>query len=191
MRTLDRSSAAGRSPRGHQGALRRDIPQRLRHWRAAGALASLGAAALIIGPSAAASASGGSHTQSFTQTFHGSQPFSDVNPCTGGALDGTQSSNIIFHETFFPAGDELWATFTEEDSFSVTDGSTGVTYAGHATDWDNLNMNEQNANQTFTFSAHATGSDGSTISAHEVAHITLLPGGTISVLFDKPSLTCG
>jgi len=139
----------------------------------------------------AASASSGSHTQSFTQTFHGSQAFSNVNPCTGGALDGTQSSNMIAHVTFFPAGDELWATFTEEDNFSAADERTGVTYAGHDTGWGNLNMNERNANQTFTFSAHATGSDGSTLSAHEVAHLTLRPRGTISVSFDKPSLTCG
>ena len=190
MRTIDGSSAAARSARGNRGVPRRHIPQ-VRNWRAAGALASLGAAALIIGPSAAASASGGSHTQSFTQTFHGSQAFNEVNPCTGGALVGTESSNIIAHETFFPAGDELWATFTEEDKFSATDQSTGVSYAGHATFWDNLNINEQNSNATFTFSAHATGSDGSTIRAQEVAHITMVPGGTISVSFDKPSLTCG
>ena len=189
MGSLDQSSAAAESARGRRGAPRHYIRQR--RWRAAGALASLGAAALIIGPSVTASASGGSHTQSSTQTFHGSQAFSEVNPCTGGALEGTESTNMISHVTFFPAGDELWATFTEEDKFSAVDQSTGVTYAGHATDWGNFNMNEQNANQTFTFSAHATGSDGSTISAHEVGHITLVPGGTISVSFDKPSLTCG
>jgi hypothetical protein len=190
MRTRDGSSTAAGSVRGHQGVQRRHS-RRQRNWRAAGAVASLSAAALIIGSSAAAFAAGGTHTQSLTQTFHGSQPFSNVNPCTGGVLDGTESSNLIAHETFFPSGDELWATFTEEDNFSATDNSTGVTYTGHATDWDNFNMNEQNANATFTFSAHATGSDGSTISIHEVAHITMLPGGTISVSFDKPSLTCG
>jgi hypothetical protein len=174
----------------HQGVPRRHL-QRPRNWRSAAAVASLSAAALIIGPSVAASAAGGSHTRSLTQTFHGIQVFSNVNPCTGDLLDGTESSNMIAHETFFPAGDELWATFTEEDNFSAADASTGVTYTGHDTDWDNFNVNQQNENATFTFSAHATGSDGSTISAHEVAHITLLPGGTISVLFDKPSLTCG
>ena len=45
--------------------------------------------------------------------------------------------------------------------------------------------------QTFTFSAHATGSDGSTITSHEVVHVTLLPGGKVAVSFDKPSLSCG
>jgi hypothetical protein len=190
MRINDGSSTAAGSARGQQGAQRRHL-RRLRNWRAAAAVASLSAAALIIGPSVAASAAGGSHTQTLTQTFHGSQPFSNVNPCTGSLLDGTESSNIIAHETFFPAGDELWATFTEEDNFSAADEGTGVTYTGHATDWDNVNLNQQNANGTFTFSAHATGSDGSTISIHEVGHITMVPGGTISVSFDKPSLTCG
>lgn len=185
----DRSSTAAGSARGHQEAQRRHL-QRLRIWRSAAGVASLSAAALIIGPCVAASASGGSHTQSLTQTFHGSQPFSNVNPCNGDLLNGTESSNVIAHVTFFPAGDELWATFTEEDNFTAADESTGVTYTGHATDWDNLNLNQQNANATFTFSAHATGSDGSTISIHEVAHITMVPGGTISVSFDKPSLTC-
>jgi hypothetical protein len=188
MRIHDRSSAAELSVRGHQGAQRRHL-RRLRNWRPAAAVASL-SAALIIGPSVAASAAGGSHTQSLTQTFHGSQPFSNVNPCNGNVLNGTESSNMIAHETFFPAGDELWATFTEEDNFTAADDSTGVTYTGHDTGWDNFNMNQQNANATFTFSAHATGSDGSTISIHEVAHITMVPGGTISVSFDKPSLTC-
>ena len=189
MRIHDRSSTAAGSARGDQGTQRRHL-RRLRNWRSAAAVASLSAAALIIGPSVAASAAGGSHTQSFTQTFHGSQPFSNVNPCNGDLLDGTESSNIIAHETFFPAGDELWATFTEEDNFTAADESTGVSYTGHATDWDNFNMNQQNANATFTFSAHATGSDGSKVSIHEVAHFTMVPGGTISVSFDKPSLTC-
>jgi len=183
---VEASTAAGLA-RGHQGAQ----PRRLRNWRTAAVVASLSAAALLIGPSVAASAAGGTHTQSLTQTFHGSQPFSNVNPCSGDVLDGTESSNMIAHETFFPAGDELWATFTEEDRFSAADAITGVTYTGHDVDWDNFNMNQQNANATFTFSAHATGSDGSTIGIHENAHITMVPGGTISVSFDKPSLTCG
>lgn len=190
MRIDERSSIAAASACGHQGAQRRH-PRQLRNWRAAAAVASLSAAALIIGPSVAASAAGGSHTQTLTQTFHGSQPFSNVNPCTGNLLDGTESSNIIAHETLFPAGDELWMTFTEEDNFSAADVITGVTYTGHATGWDNVNLNQQNANTTATFSAHATGSDGSTISLQEVVHITMVPGGTISVSFDKPSLTCG
>jgi len=191
MRTREGTAAAGRSARGPQGAARRHTARRPRNWLAAGTLASLSAAALVIGPSAAASASGGGHTQSFTQTFHGSQAFTNVNPCTGGAMDGSQSSNMISHVTFFPASDELWATFTEEDNFSAVDESTGVTYGGHDTVWGNLNLNEQNANATFTSSAHATGSDGTTISSHEVAHVTMLPAGTISVSFDKASLTCG
>ncbi len=39
--------------------------------------------------------------------------------------------------------------------------------------------------------ARGTGSDGSTITYHENAHFTLLPDGTMSVTFDKISVTCG
>jgi hypothetical protein len=41
-------------------------------------------------------------------------------------------------------------------------------------------MNEQNSNSTFTGSVHVTGSDGSTISYHEVDHFTMLPSGDVS-----------
>src|SRR5215472_14446472 len=94
----DQSSTATASACGHQGAQRRH-PRRLRNWGSAAAVAGLSFAALIIGPSVAASAAGGSHTQSLTQTFHGSQPFSNVNPCSGDLLNGTESSNLIAHET--------------------------------------------------------------------------------------------
>ncbi len=148
------------------------------------------AVAAWLGAAGAASASTG-HTVSFTDNFHGTQPFSQVNPCNGNQLSGTQTSNIVNHVTFFPASDETWATFTEEDNFSAVDEGTGVTLTGHDTVWGNFNLNRQNANQTFTFSVHAAGSDGSSITSHEVAHVTQLPDGNVSVSFDKLSLTCG
>lgn len=164
--------------------------RRIRRHLAIGAIAGLGTAALVLGPGTAAFASGGGHTQSITQTFHGSQSYTDVNPCNGDTMDFTAASNMISHETYFPASDELWATFTEEDNFTAVDEGTGVVYTGHSTAWGNFNLNQQNANQTFTFSAHATSSDGSTFTGHEVSHVTLLPDGTVSVSFDKLSLTC-
>lgn len=95
------------------------------------------------------------------------------------------------HMTYFPASDESWGTFTEEDNFGALDASTGVTYSGHDTAWGNYNINQRNANDTSTFSVRATGSDGSVIISHEVAHLTQLPDGNISVSLDKVSLTCG
>jgi hypothetical protein len=52
-------------------------------------------------------------------------------------------------------------------------------------------MNQQNSNSTFTASEHATESDGSTVTYHEVAHFTLNADGTLTASFDRPSLTCG
>jgi hypothetical protein len=43
---------------------------------------------------------------------------------------------------------------------------------------------------TFTGSIRATGSDGSVVTFHEVMHETLTPGGTVTVSFDRPTMTC-
>lgn len=146
-------------------------------------------AAVVL--AATAAAAGGDHTQTSTQTFHGSNPSTGTNPCNGDTIDLDQTSNIIQHVTWFPAGDEVWGTFTEEDKVVGVDEGTGVVYTGHATFWGNFNINNQNANNTFTGSIHVTGSDGSSISYHEVSHMTMLPDGSVSVSFDKPSVTCG
>jgi hypothetical protein len=148
------------------------------------------AASAMLGTASAASANTG-HTVSSTDHFHGVQPFDQVNPCTGDEITGSETSNLVMHVTYFPASDESWSTFTEEDNFSALDASTGVAYSGHDTVWGNANVNQQNANETFTFSVRATGSDGSVITSHEAAHLTQLPDGNISVSFDKLSLTCG
>ena len=82
-------------------------------------------------------------------------------------------------------------TFTEEDKVTGVDQGTGVVYTGHSTVWANFNVNQRNANDTFTNSIHVTGSDGSTISYHDVMHETWNANGDPTVSIDKPSLTCG
>ena len=138
-------------------------------------------------PVAAAS----THTVSLTKHFHGVQTLDATNPCNGDEVIGSTSSNIVQHETYFTDSDEAWVTGTEEDNFTVVDQGTWVTYTGHATGWFGYSINRQNAEMGFTQTIMARGSDGSTISFHEVAHETLLPDGTLSVMFDKVSVTCG
>jgi hypothetical protein len=92
--------------------------------------------------------------------------------------------------TFFPAGDEVWATFTETGKITLAD-SNGVTYTGHLTLWGNFNLNERNSNNTFTLTVMLAGSDGSTITAHEVQHFALNANGVVTVNFDRPTLSCG
>jgi hypothetical protein len=148
-------------------------------------------AALITVGSAVAATGGTGHTVTQTDNIHGGQTSTDTNPCTGNEIDLTETSNIVQHITYFPGGDEMWGTFTEEDKVTGVDQGTGVVYTGHSTFWGNFNVNERNANDTFTGSIHVTGSDGSTISYHEVMHETWNANGVLTVSFDRPSLTCG
>jgi hypothetical protein len=94
----------------------------------------------------------------------------------------------VEHVTFFPAGDEVWATFTETGKVTVT--WDGVTYTGHATAWGNFNMNERNANSTFTLTVRVFAADGSSVVGHQVSHFTLNANGVITVEFDSLSFTC-
>jgi hypothetical protein len=162
------------------------------HRRVGALMAATALSAVVgLGSTAGALAAGGSHTQTFTDNYHGTQSVALVNPCTGDALVGSEHTNSVLHVTYFVQSDESWATFTETDSFTAVDQTSGATYSGHDTFWGNANVNRQNSNSTFTSTVHATGSDGSTISYHEVGHITMLPDGNVAVSFDKPSLSCG
>jgi hypothetical protein len=125
---------------------------------------------------------------SYTQTAHGTDQLDPGDP-----ISGSQDENLVNHVTVH--GDELWATFTEEAWATITDtpvdGSPEITYRGHYTAWGNYNLNQRNQTSTFTFSAKLAGSDGSTLTAHEVTQFVLRPDGTIGVAFDKATLTCG
>jgi len=143
----------------------------------------------LIAAPAFAAAGGTGHTVTMTQQQHGT--FEDdeaTNPCTGAPGVAVFDGNSVEHVTFFPAGDEVWATFTETGRVTFT--SEGVTYSGRATAWFNFNMNENNSNTTFTLNIRVVAPDGSSIVGHEVAHFALNANGEITVNFDKMSFTC-
>src|SRR5258707_14999864 len=105
---------------------------------------------LVAGPAFAA-AGGTGHTVTMTEHQHGT--FEDdgaTSPCTGAPGVAIFDGNAVEHVTFFPASDEVWATFTETGKVTVT--WDGVTYTGHATAWGNFNLNEKNSNTTLTLS---------------------------------------
>ncbi len=157
------------------------------------------AAVAVAGALSAASASAGSpNGRTVTETDHIHGTFSEpdaTNPCTGDTFDGGQgiqfTGNLVDHVTYFTNSDELWATFTETGAILGTDDGTGVTYSGHATAWGNFNVNERNGNSEFTLTIHATGTDGSSITAHETTVLATNANGEVTVDFDKASLTCG
>jgi hypothetical protein len=159
-----------------------------------GLLLTAAMTALLLASPGTALAAGGPHTQSYTEHFHGTLT-NELNeqraPCTGDELQVIENTNIVNHITFFAAGDELWATFTQTSRIAATDEATGVIYTGHSTFWGNFNVNRQNENSTFTGMIRLKGSDGTTILYHVVDHFSLLPGGKVGVEFEKPHLTCG
>jgi hypothetical protein len=148
------------------------------------AVATAVALALFVFAAVPALAAPG-HTVTMTQHQHGSWVETDTNPVTGHSIDVTFDGNSVEHITYFPAGDEVWATFTETGRISFVD--NGVTYSGRATAWGNFNLNERNSNETFTLTIHAMGSDGTSVWGHETAHITYNGNGVVTVSFDKLS----
>jgi hypothetical protein len=150
--------------------------------------------AVLLAPAAAGAAPGGTgHTVSFTDHIHGAftEPAFDTNPCTGAAITSFDADgNVVAHVTFFPAGEEIWATFTETGKVTIVD-SDNVTYTGHFAAWGNFNVNEKNSNSVFTVSITLVGSNSTTLTAHEVVVFALNANGVATVDFDTFRLTCG
>jgi hypothetical protein len=152
------------------------------------ALAVVAAAslALLLTSTALAGAAG---AVTVTQTFHNATTsFPSVNPCTGETGSVELTYNGVAHATLLANGTGHM-TFTGTGEFVFTpDDPAAVTYTGHLTAWDGENANLKNYAGTSTFVVHATGSDGSTLTYHDVAHFSVSASG-ITISFDKP--TCG
>jgi hypothetical protein len=105
---------------------------------------------------------------------------------------------LVEHVTFFPGGDEFWATFTETGT--VTFSEAGVDWSGHFTEWGNDNQNETKGNATFTTTINFTASDGSTAQGQDTSHVLWDgvqdpqdPNAVFKLAFDKlriRDLTC-
>jgi hypothetical protein len=136
----------------------------------------------------------------FTQTFHDATLTMPVTfPCVG-APPGTPGSvtilyNGVFHMTVLTAGVGAgtgWVTMTATGSFVFTpDDKALPTFTGHVTVWDGASFNLKSFAATGILNIRATGSDGSTVTFHDVMHITVIGTDTstprIVVSFDKPT----
>jgi len=169
--------------------------------RTASIAAALGAVAVALCLVTAPAFAGGANGQTVTETDHVHGVFDEpaaTNPCTGdpmvapdGGAGAQFTGNLVDHVTYFTASDEVWSTFTETGAIEATDVGTGVTYTGHATAWGNFNLNERNQTSAFTLTIHATGTDGSSIIAHETTVFVLDANGQVTASFDTFSATCG
>jgi hypothetical protein len=115
------------------------------------------------------------------------ETFVDVVPTCeeGGPLYTiTTTSNLIEHSTIFPDGREH-DTFTQTGTFVAVplEDPSLPSYTGKFTVWGGFNANGATVNGTFTFNLRGTGSDGSTISAHQVEHFNARPDGSVNEFF--------
>jgi hypothetical protein len=150
-----------------------------------GALVSLAVLALLLVTTTSVFAK----TVTFTQTFHhATQTFPTSNPCTGAPGTVTLTFNGVVHVTMDTntGTGHMTETMTGDFVF-VPDDPTQPTITGHFTSWDGENQNIQNFTATATFNLHGTGSDGSRLQGHFLAHISVSATG-ITILFDK--MTC-
>jgi hypothetical protein len=113
-----------------------------------------------------------------------------VNPCTGATGTATQTLHGVSHITELPNG-TAHATATVTGTFTfVPDDPSQPTYTGHATFWDGENFNSKTLTFTFTGHVNVRGSDGSHITDHFVAHVTVHSDGTVTVEFERERLNC-
>jgi hypothetical protein len=100
------------------------------------------------------------------------ETFPDVNPCTGDPTLETITYSGVLHFTEDASGGmHITGTFTGSFLLDVTDPLL-PDYTGRFTQWFGGNHNSNIANETVTFAAKGTGTDGSTLQFNGVAHIT-------------------
>lgn len=146
---------------------------------------------------ASAAPGGTGHTVTMTEHMHGTWTESgDTDFCTGEEVTPTLNGNSVFHVTFFPGGDEVWGTFTEEGKATFLQASSGLTFSGRVTVWGNFNVNEKNSNNTFTSNFMLTAVDAAGVTHYEVGHqlmhiaFNAVDPSTPTVSFEKMSMTC-
>jgi hypothetical protein len=146
------------------------------------AFALLGLAALLMLPAAPAFA----QAKTFTTTSSGTHTDPASNPCTGDPGIFTITYAGVFHTTQNAAGGtRTTGTLTGTFAFDATDPAR-PDYTGRFTQTFGDNTNSNNQLATSTFTVRGTGTDGSTVRFHTVAHIT---AQTIDLSSDPPVVT--
>jgi hypothetical protein len=120
----------------------------------------------------------GNGAQTFTQTFKNqTDQFVDFVPCRDYQATITITYNGVLHFTVNKAGD-FWATGTMTGTATVVPlDPSNPSFTGHFTTWFGESDNKQNDVDHSTFTVHLAGSDGSTIRAHETAHLSSSAAG--------------
>lgn len=154
-------------------------------------------AALVVVQALPGVAAGGVHTVTQTDHMHGTwTEQGDTDFCTNEPISPTITGNSVMHVTYFPAGDEVWGTFTTEGTGSFVQPSSGLTFSGRVTVWGNFNVNNKNSNNTFTAAFNLTALDAYGVTHYEVGHGVMHIGYNAVdplnpiVSFAKMNVTC-
>lgn len=160
-------------------------------FRLAGVLCAV-AALTALGTASALANGNGAQTQTITFKNATIDFGPTFNPCSDAAGDLVALSvNGVMHETVNKAGD-FWDTGTLTGTFQFTPTDpTQPTFTGHGTAWFGDSINNQNTVNHFTMNLNLKGTDGSTVTFHQVGHISTNANGVPVVVFDKQSSTCG
>ena len=159
-------------------------------------------AGLIAGTGSGAGAAPTTYQCTFTNQNQNDR-FPDTGICDPGpALVSLIGFNEALHVSATQSGlteIEIWAlleddpygvivkvTYTQTGQFIVAE-TGGVTYTGRFTSWFGGNINSHTQVFTGTFSVRGTGSDGSRVSGHFNAHVTIVNGEPV-VAFDKGNI---
>lgn len=114
------------------------------------------------------------------------ETFPEINPCTGESGTVTVTYNAVFHVTHdATGGTHTTGTLTGTFDFDATDPAE-PDFSGRFTNWFGDSNNSNIDVATFTFSVRGTGTDGSKLTFHGVAHIT---AETIDLSTEPPTVT--
>ena len=121
------------------------------------------------------------HEKNLVETFIDTIPSCDED---APLYTVTTTSNLVAHETVFADG-RVHATFTQTGTFVAVplEDPSLPSYTGKFTQWGGFNQNGNTVNGTFTFTVHATGSDGSTVKTHFTDHFNVRPDGSVNEFF--------
>lgn len=119
-----------------------------------------------------------------------SQP--DTNPCTGSpAIDYDLAGRGTIHTSEFADG-TVHVSMAFHTNFLIdTIDPAEVDYSGHETDTLNFEGTGGIASVTSTFTPILTGTDGTHLVGHLVAHITVTADGDVKVSFERFSQVQG
>jgi hypothetical protein len=113
----------------------------------------------------------------------------EANPCTGAAGTIVDDEQDVFHITTLADGTLRLSGHSAVAVVFLPDDPTGIRYEGHETFAFSENGTRSAFTTTMTTSVRVRGTDGTSLTLREVAHLTVTQRGVVTS-FDRPSFLC-